>query len=303
MRAPDTFLQPQLRHLAWMLQAPQLHSGSVMFQPSEWCTAAALDKLAAWEAEPLTGPAILRETPHYRLGIYFENLYECLMTELLGWKLLTRNFPVRNKGSTLGELDFVFRNPVTGDVEHHEIAVKFYMAYPYDTVQQTRWYGPNPDDRLDLKTSHLLQHQLQMSTLSQTVAALDGIGIPPPDKRRIFMPGYLFYPLDMQVSAPDSVAPDHERGYWIYRKNVEESPENWVPLHKPHWLGPMVETVPPDPQETRITLEQIESQQHARLFAKLQRQAESGLWTEVNRCFVVPGSWPGQDSSSTTRST
>jgi uncharacterized protein len=296
-------LQPQIRHLAWMLQAPQLYSGSVVFKPSAWCPASAMDKLSAWEAEPLTGPPILREAPHYRLGIYFEGLYECLMTELLGWTLLTRNLPIRENGSTLGELDFVLLNPVTREVEHHEIAVKFYMGYRHGDTAQTRWYGPNPDDRLDLKTSHLLQHQLQMSCLPQTHAALAGAGIPPPHKRRIFMPGYLFYPRDTDIAAPDSAATDHARGNWSYRKNIGQEWENLVALVKPHWLGPMVQTIPPDPNETRSVLEQVNSRQNAHLFAQLKQHPDTGIWTEINRCFVVPDSWPNQDSSSTTRST
>ncbi|WP_237113384.1 DUF1853 family protein [Pseudohongiella spirulinae] len=294
---------PQIRHLAWMLQAAQLHSGAVVFQPSQWCHTSAMDKLAAWEAEPLTGPSILRETPHYRLGIYFESLYECMMTELLGWTLLTRNLPVRENGSTLGELDFVLLNPGTGDIEHHEIAVKFYMAYPDSKAEHTPWYGPNPDDRLDLKTTHLLERQLQMSCLAQTHAALANMGIPPPHKRRIFLPGYLFYPLDTPVSAPESVALNHARGSWQYSSELRDDWINWVPLVKPHWLGPMVQTVPPDAAETHAALELVSSRQQVRLFAQLQQHPDTGFWTETRRCFVVPDSWPGQDSSSTTRKT
>src|SRR5690606_5646045 len=173
-----------------------------------------------WDLAPENGPALLTAPAPRRLGLYFEALYECLLRDLLGWTVLARNLPIRQGRETLGELDLVARNPVTGNVEHHEIAVKFYLGY-HHANGEALWYGPNARDRLDLKTAHLLEKQSQRRQLAATIATLQAHGIPQPQLSRIFMPGYLFYPSRINVRAatmpvPATLPANHERGRWLY---------------------------------------------------------------------------------------
>lgn len=261
------------------------------------------ETLADWDRVPEQGPPVLTEVPAKRLGHYFERLYECLLEDLLGWQVLAKNQPIRNNGLTLGELDFIVQNPVDQVVEHHEIAVKFYLGYPDTDPSSTLWYGPNARDRLDLKAHRLLSHQSQMAETPEAQALLQSLNIPAPVRARIFMPGYLFYPAGHPISPPKNVPPDHLRGEWIYiddlavfcsdRERPEAAWEHWVPLIKPHWLGPWSQSDEPDQEATADALDMVRSAGIPRLFALMRQYPGENIWRESSRLFVVPRSWPG----------
>lgn len=291
------FRTPVIRHLAWMLSAPNLLSSPQGLQLSNDPTL--LERLARWDQAPEAAPAALRQTPEKRLGQYFERLYACLMTDLLGWELLGRNLAVRGEGRTLGELDFVLRHPRTGEVEHHEIAVKFYLGHPSPTTGEPLWYGPNAKDRLDIKTAHLLNHQSRMIERPETRIALQRAGIEPPTITRLFMPGYLFYPHHRDWSPPVNVPSNHWRGQWRYRDALTEAEtRHWVTLRKPHWLGPWVQDETPSFEDALATLQTVSEQGRPRLFAEMRFDAERSLWVETERTFVVPSHWPALRQSS-----
>lgn len=297
---------PAVRHLAWMSRAPQLIGPAVRFDLSEHLPEDLEQRLRAWDKAPQTGPAVLTEKPAQRLGKYFENLYQCLLGELLGWDILLSNQPVRTNGITLGELDFIVRNPVDQAIEHHEIAVKFYLGYPAGHPGNTRtgplWYGPNASDRLDLKTARLISHQSRLTERPETRELLQGLAIPVPARARVFMPGYLFYPAGQPLPSPAGVAPNHLRGEWLGIDDLDRMnhagtlPETlrgrWVPLVKPHWLGSWRQDAAPDKREAEQALAMVRSTGAPRLFAVLAHDSELGLWREHNRVFVVPATWP-----------
>lgn len=282
-------------HLMWLCQAPQLIDSPETFRlaellPDDWQA-----RLGHWVAHPDARPRCLIAPPNPRLGYYFEELYECVLTHLLGRELLARNVQVREAGGrTLGEMDFVLRDPATGVVEHHEIAVKFYLGYPQGDGE-TLWYGPNSRDRLDRKAQRMLEHQSRLTRQPEARKALADLGITSPVIPRIFMPGYLFYPPDGPVTLPDFVPADHPRGRWQYHNRVAGQGVNaWVPLRKPHWLGPWSQPDRPDPEQAVAALDAVAKHASPRLFAVLSKSPVTGHWTEVERVFVVPESWPGQ---------
>jgi hypothetical protein len=236
------------------------------------------------------------EAPHYRLGLYFEQLYECLLNDILGWTVVARNLPVRANGITLGELDFVVRNPHTGNNEHHEIAVKFYLGYLAQNNAEVRWYGPNARDRLDIKSERMLQQQSQRCQLPESHEVLSAAGICIPAVSRIFMPGYLFYPTNIPLPAPITADPDHLRGRWLTLRDARKrgNLSAWVVLRKPHWLGPWVQVERPEAETVQRAFAEIEASETPRLFASLNYSKDNCLWHETERFFVVPPSWPGQ---------
>lgn len=287
------FRHPVVRHLAWMCQAPQLLESPMVFNPEEHLPAAIERILARWDAHPGRGPALLAALPNPRLGLYFESLYECLMTDLLGWQVLARNLQIQGNGITLGELDFVLRNPRTGACEHHEVAVKFYLGYNNRDAGVTLWHGPNAIDRLDLKTRNLLEHQSQRTRLAETTEALSALGITGPVTTRIFMPGYLFYPHEPLLSALNCVPANHQCGHWLRLDDaLQMNCEHWVSLRKPHWLGPWQQQDRPSGQSAINTLHEIQESGTPRLFARMEYHAPSSLWIENDRFFVVPAHWP-----------
>ncbi|WP_347331523.1 DUF1853 family protein [Marinimicrobium locisalis] len=293
----NRFQTPAIRHLAWMLGAPNLLLSEQALQLPENPEIAA--RLAQWDQAPQTAPLALKQAPEKRLGQYFERLYACLMTDLLGWELLAHNLPVRGEGRTLGELDFILRHPHTGQVEHHEIAVKFYLGHPSPQSGVPLWYGPNARDRLDIKTDHLLGHQSRMIERPETLAALRHAGIEPPQVARLFMPGYLFYPSHRQWSPPANVPSDHWRGHWRHLDTLTDADtHHWVALRKPHWLGPWVQEEVPNAEDTLATLQTVREHHRPRLFAQMSFDAEHARWVETERTFVVPSRWPSPTRSS-----
>ncbi len=291
--SPTRYSLSTMRHLAWLLNAPPLWQDAWRWRLSPSEQVRIRTTLDHWAANPEAGPAFLTETPPPRLGLYFERLYDCLMTELLGWEKVLNNLPIRGQGRTLGELDFIFRNPGTDQLEHHEIAVKFYLGHPAPDGIEPLWYGPNARDRLDLKTRHLREHQSRLTHRPETVEALDALGIDTPRISRVIIPGYLFYPWQEDYPAPVQAPPDHLRGYWLYLEDIGQADiRHWVPLKKPHWLGPWMQPSPPEAEPIRAALEQIRLRETPRLFAELALDRESGCWLEKARFFIVPERWP-----------
>lgn len=289
---PYALRSPAVRHLAWLCHTPQLLSSPLSFEPARYLPPNHLEKLRAWDHDLQAAPALLREPPQRRLGFYFERLYQVLLEDLLGWEILLKNQQIQSNGRTIGELDFVVHNRTDDRIEHHEIAVKYYLGVP-GTDHPTLWYGPNARDRLDLKTDNLIHHQSRRTHQPETRALLEQLDISGPLTARIFMPGYLFYPDGNSISAPDYVPDNHLRGSWLYLSKARARDTScWVPLHKPHWIGPWLQDEPPAPETTLEALERIEHHAVPALFAVLENDADSGVWRETERVFVVPENWP-----------
>lgn len=283
--------QPFVRHLAWMLRAPRLLDHPLGFHPGALADDRVWQTLARWDKTPTRAPSVLLEPPPRRLGHYFETLYRVLMEDLLGWQVVASNLPVREGGRTLGELDLLVRDPVTGHLQHHEIAIKFYLGYA--GAQGIRWYGPDARDRLDLKQSRLLQHQSRMTLRPSTLRTLHEMGIDGPVEPKIFMAGYLFQPRAGDLPRPHGVPEDHGRGQWLRVSEAgREMDGNWVPLYKPHWLGSWRQSGAPESEPFHSALNRVFEGAGPRLFANLVKDEQSGEWVEHTRVFVVPDRWP-----------
>ncbi|PAV26507.1 hypothetical protein CF392_05615 [Tamilnaduibacter salinus] len=288
-----------VRHLAWLCHAPQLMTSSRQFQPSEWLPADTIERLRHWDRTASACPERLRQPANPRLGHYFERLYQTLLEDLLQWPILAQNRQVRQRGRTIGEMDFIVENRQTGEIEHHEIAVKFYLGYQHQDGA-VFWYGPNAQDRLDRKTLHMLEQQSHLATRDEARDVLEDLGLTTPPQARIFMPGYLFYPDSMPLNPPSNIPPSHLRGEWLpARRALNTNVRYWVPLNKPHWLGPWLQEGPPDTQATRKALNHIAEGGPPRLFAELTPHPDGTTWLETHRFFVVPEHWPGPNARPT----
>jgi len=316
---------PALRHLAWLCTAPPLWQFPDAFVPADWLPPDWYARLQHWDAAPQEAPAFVHALPNPRLGLYFETLYDALLTHLLGWQVLARNLPIRAGGLTLGELDFVVRNPHTGQVEHHEIAVKFYLGYQAQLQAPAQWLGPNPADSLEGKAHRMQDEQRRRSQLPEAQVALVGAGLVgaglpanlfrlqasshmPSDRlqasshtntlplpTRLFMPGYLFHPHDgSTIALPPLVPATHARGTWRRLDDALQADKTgWVSLVKPHWLGPWQQTHTPKEAPVHEALQEIALSATPRLFARVDWDAGEELWRETARFFVVPAAWPG----------
>ena len=178
--------------------------------------------------------------PKRKLGLAFEAIVAWGMVHGLGWTLLERDLQVFEERRTIGALDLVVRDCV-GQIVHWELAYKLYLQEGTET-DWSAWLGPAGRDRLSLKLTHMIHHQVPLSTHPQATAALRAAGIPTPVRRRLLLQGTLFSRWDASPSrARSAVAP--AEGRWLRHSEIPAYLDRfpggeWVPRAKPLWIGP-----------------------------------------------------------------
>lgn len=148
----------------------------------------------------------LNVRPNIRLGHYFEDLLAFWLSDE-GWHefvLIGHNIQRMDGKRTLGELDFLLENLDTGQIEHWEVCIKFYLGE--GLLRPAEWVGLQRQDTLGRKLHHL-QHQ-QFAT-----RRIQGLTI---DHRRAVVKGRLFWPsIEKTPAEPMNwLNPDHLRGDW-----------------------------------------------------------------------------------------
>lgn len=107
--------------------------------------------------QDLTRYLMARPSP-YRLGFHFEGLLQFWLEDgyHLGrhpYEVLAHNQQLFDGAQTTGELDFILYNHDTNEVEHWELAIKFYVGFsPYHLKN---WVGINRKDNLERKLTHM----------------------------------------------------------------------------------------------------------------------------------------------------
>ena len=192
--------------------------------------------------------------------------------------------PVREPGRTLGELDLLLE--CAGQYIHMELAIKFYLGWQ-EGQEDVQWIGPDGQDRLQQKISHLREHQLVLprSTAAQATLAAMGIGRPEP---ACWLGGYFFYPWPHRLNVPAEADPGHNAGHWLYPHQWSEfsAGQQWHILPRANWLSPAdLHAMPAqalDPFNPADT-----SMRRAHMLVRLD---EAGR--EVERAVIVPSHWP-----------
>ncbi len=223
---------------------------------------------------------LLESTSSRRLGVYFENLWAFAFEHHPDYRLIARNFPIREGGRTLGELDFLVQHLPDARCEHWEVAVKFYLqAGDY-------WVGPGLKDRLDIKLARMRTHQLPVLHAAATSAALTTLGLPNHQdsiRQWALVPGRLFRPLG-------EIAPATDPGYWWctleqFIHNVRHlSSGHWFQLPKHSWLAPLTTGRPNTEREQRFVDEQLLARGPVCV-------AGTRNGREYTRGFIVPDDW------------
>ncbi|HEX4870467.1 MAG TPA: DUF1853 family protein [Moraxellaceae bacterium] len=294
-----------VRDLAWSLASPPLLAAPVpglLWLDQEWgrrALAASEDWLAALDRDPSPLASALSRRPG-RLGSYFESLLDAW----LDWpgnplyRRLYHGLPVRQGKRTVGEFDFLVEERATGEVQHWEVAVKFYLGIA-PGGDARHWVGPGLKDRLDLKIDRLASHQLPLAVQPEARALLAALGLPPPRPAGLLR-GRLFYPAHACPAewAPAGAARGHLRGWWMnatdFLRTFPDPGLTWIRLPREHWLAP----VDLSPGSDGVSIG--EPQAAAALVEAWQAAADNraaavvGLaqGREVTRGFITPPPWP-----------
>lgn len=144
-----------------------------------------------------------------RLGLRFEYLMWFWLQDSLfhDFELIGHSIQIIDAKNTLGELDFLVWNKSTTQIEHWEVALKFYLAEGLLDLPQ--WYGLNRSDTLNRKLNHFSQKQFQFKSAQ-------GHAI---HRRYAVLKGQLYIPLvenmtQVPHSLPHWMNPARRMGHW-----------------------------------------------------------------------------------------
>lgn len=98
-----------------------------------------------------------------RLGLRFENLlwFWLLDDAYHPYKLIGHSIQKISGARTLGEIDFLILNQQTQEIEHWEVALKYYLGEGH--LNLAHWFGLNREDTLHRKLAHFTDRQFQFS--------------------------------------------------------------------------------------------------------------------------------------------
>lgn len=247
------FRHSAVRDIAFALASPPLLS----HWPSEFSTHRVIDlpddvfwhnlyqrylpRLHALDLDPTPLEQLLGSLPSSRLGIRFEALLSFWLKDDSGdwhdFQLLAQNIQLKDEKRTIGEVDFIIQNKITGDIEHWELSLKFYLGE--GALQPYEWRGLNDRDTFGRKIKHTIQRQFNVDHLH-----LPELGKLTIDKRIAIFKGRLFYPDHVSETAKVSLAtwlhPKHLRGTWGYDMPQDIS---WRRAARQEWLTPNPEPI------------------------------------------------------------
>ena len=151
------------------------------------------ERLKALDLNPQPIQDFLAPLRSTRLGLRFEYLMWFWLTEEAyhPYRLIGHSLQQIVGRQTLGELDFLLFNAETKQIEHWEVALKYYLGHsPY---QMSDWIGLNDADTLARKLNHFGQRQFQFNDIQ-------GHRI---ERKYAVIKGQLYRPLDIPPSYDD----------------------------------------------------------------------------------------------------
>lgn len=185
-----------------------------------------LPRLKQLDQNPYTLHQHLLTARSRRLGIRFEHMltFWLMDDQYHCYSLIGQSIKRMDGTRTLGELDFLLRNRMTGQIEHWEVAIKFYLGEADFFANQ--WLGLNRRDSLGRKINHLHQHQFDIDHI-------DGQTI---ETRRAIIKGRLFYPID-SLASEDSARPDNfSIPSWVSDEHLTGAWGTVIPSAPPHCI-------------------------------------------------------------------
>lgn len=210
-----------LTDLRFAIQSPDLEDLSSRYQPSSgWYQ-------AFWLAIKPFIKDQFNETEQVptRLGLYFEWLWGQALQAHPEYRLVTQNLQIFENGNTLGSLDFIVEHLPSKQLEHWELACKFYLAFHWKN--HWYWLGPNLNDAWQLKKAKMLTHQIAISDTEAAHQTYQAKALDAPKVRRILVKGKLFWP----EKEPNKAC------YWHTYSRQLELGNKGVIQPKQCWLG------------------------------------------------------------------
>ncbi|WP_336141215.1 DUF1853 family protein [Acinetobacter sp. 102] len=234
------FNNPIVRHLAFCIASPsilaqipnelnvkhhfELHHDSIWhthYQNYE-------QRLKQLDQQPQPLIDFLAQLKSTRLGLRFENLlwFWLLDDDYHPYQLLGHSIQKIAGAVTLGELDFVVLNTRTNEIEHWEVALKYYLGE--NELDLAQWYGLNLEDTLQRKLKHFTERQFQFSEANQYQI----------QRKFAVMKGQLYLPQEQNnLNLPSWINASRRLGHW--GTQIPQTP--YYRLQRHEWLCPDLE--------------------------------------------------------------
>lgn len=279
----------QLRDLHWAILSPELIQHPRYTPPDQWfqdfdqALSPVLATLAPKQLPELIGPC-------RNLGQYFERLWFVALDLHPYYHLSSYNQQIQWQGQTLGALDFLVTDQRSGELEHWELTVKFFLRDESEQYKSSldQWLGINARDSLAKKYHKMYDHQLPLSDHPASRQMLEKHKFPAVSRRRSIFKGRLFSlnrgPHPESCLLHPHINPMHLRGYWgrlsQYQQLCRPS-DSWRPLTRFEWLA--------DRHQDELTEQQIDLVKPGRLLRYTQgNRAEHWAfvgehWPDVTR--------------------
>ncbi|PWK51970.1 DUF1853 family protein [Pleionea mediterranea] len=227
--------QQLLSNLLWCIGSPEIINNRHGFFSDEGVSKTFYSRLKqTLEQQPDVALKLIKgylsELKTKRLGERFEAYWNAAIELHPDYRLITSNFPLRDQGKTLGELDLVIQCLKTEQLFHIELTCKFYLQVP-GVSGLRQWVGPGQADRLDKKIHRLEQHQLQLPQTPIASSLLEKNNL---DIKRSYsvIKGRLY--TSIAENKPDFDAQINDAsvvGRWATRQQLEQQ----LDYHNLHW--------------------------------------------------------------------
>lgn len=297
-----------VRDLAWACFEPPLMNSGDLSSRGQTVSNCGLMITAAreqWLQAVDEDPSALIEHIHgirsHRLGIYFEGLWHFFLEQDPLVDLVAHNLPVHHDGRTIGEFDCIYYCHKRQRHFHLELAVKYFLSNRTVTdagqaaSQWREWWGPECQDRLDLKVAHLMDRQIQLGDQPAAQALLLERGILDLD-REVEIKGYLFQSNVDPLPPPLGNNPDISLSQWIHMDELmayctQHGWQGFLHLPKFQWLSP-AQTSPTDsPFNLALLVQTLQSHFNQQIRPQLIAALDSS-GQELARFFVTGNNWP-----------
>lgn len=182
-------------------------------------------RLLKLDQEPKELVEFLARLKSTRLGLRFENLLWFWLQDegYHPYKLLGHSIQKISGSTTLGEIDFLLLNQQTQEIEHWEVALKYYLGE--GELQLSDWFGLNREDHLKRKLQHFTERQFQFSKVDDY----------PIQRKFVVLKGQLYLPDNHDLcSLPDWINTARRLGQWGY--TIPSSA--YFRLQRQEWICP-----------------------------------------------------------------
>lgn len=161
-------------------------------------------------------PKVSAPTPSV-LGKRMEHFFTCYISLFTSEEILVQNRQIIQNKETLGELDFLLKDPASGEIAHVEMIYKFYLFDPdTGTSELDHLIGPNKRDSLNQKLNRLHKKQFPLLFHPATRELLESLKIDPHHVvQKMCFKASVFLPKQRENSSFTSINPETIAGFWI----------------------------------------------------------------------------------------